>query len=56
MFNLCIELAVYVFCKFCVLCCLVSFTFMFNIFLTDESMYIVMMIEEKKKNTSSGCL
>ena len=36
-----LQQAVYVFC-------LVLFTFIFNIFLTNESMYIVMMIEKKK--------
>ena len=38
-----------VFCKFCVLCCLVLFTFIFNTFVTSESKYIVMMIEKNKK-------
>ena len=35
--------------KFCVLCCLVLVTFIFNIFVTNESMYIVMMIEKKQQ-------
>ena len=42
--------AAHVFCKFCVLCCIILFTFIFNIFATNESMYIVMMIEEKILN------
>ena len=42
-----LQQAAYVFCKFCVLCCLALFTFIFNIFVTNESMYIVMMIEKK---------
>ena len=42
-----LQQAVYGFCKFCVLCCVVLFTFVFNLFVTNESMYIVMMIEKK---------
>ena len=45
-----LQQAVYVFCKFCVLYCLVLFTFIFNLFVTNESMYIVMMINKKQKN------
>ena len=44
-----LQQAVYGFCKFCVLCCVVLFTFVFNLFVTNESMYIVMMIEKKIK-------
>ena len=33
-----LQWAVYVFCKFCVLCRLVLFAFIFNIFVTSESM------------------
>ena len=44
-----LQQAVYVFCKFSVLCCLVLFAFIFNIFVTNESMYIVMMIEKKQQ-------
>ena len=36
--------------------CLVAFTFIFNLFLTNESMYIVMMIEKKKCVTCVSCL
>ena len=42
-----LQQAVYVFSKFCVLCCLVLFTFIFNLFITNESMYIVMMIKKE---------
>ena len=42
-----LQQVAYVSCKFCVLCCLVLSTFIFNIFVTNESMYIVMMIEKK---------
>ena len=42
-----LQKVVYVFCKFCVLRCLVLFTFILNIFLGNESMYIGMMIEKK---------
>ena len=41
-----LQQVVYVFCKFCVLRCLVLFTFILNIFLANESMYIAMMIEK----------
>ena len=50
-----LQQAVYVFCKFCVLCCLVLFAFIFNIFVTNESMYIVMMIEKKELLKFSSC-
>ena len=43
-----LQQAVYVFCKFCVLCCLVLFTFIFNLFVTNDLMYIAMMIEKIK--------
>ena len=42
-----LQQAVYVFCKFCVLCCLVLFTFIFNLFVTNESMHIVIMMKTK---------
>ena len=42
-----LQKAKYVFRKFCVLCYLVLFTFIFNTFATSNSMYIVMMIEKK---------
>ena len=50
-----LQQEVYVFYKFCVLCCIVLFTFIFNIFVTNESMYIVMTIE-KKELLSMNCL
>ena len=45
MFNLCTEFTASGMSS--VLCCLVLFTFIFNIFLTNEPMYIVMMIEKQ---------
>ena len=50
-----LQQALYVFRKFCVLCCLVLFTFTFNIFVTNESMYIVMMREKKKSMCQDFC-
>ena len=46
-----LQQALYVFCKFCVLCFLVLFAFIFNLCVTNESMYIVMMIEKTAKTT-----
>ena len=51
MFNLCTEFTV---SNICLLCCLVL-SLILNIFVTSESMQIVMMIEKNPKKTKRIC-